>query len=103
VRYDCPFDGRGYILLIQNALYVPSMDYTLLPPFVMREAGLIVKDTPKIQLDNPSEENYAIAFPETVSGYHCPSGESSHTFQQPSPTKDDLVEPDEVYLLTPIQ
>ena len=33
VRYDCPFDGRVYILLIQNALYVPSMDYNLLPPF----------------------------------------------------------------------
>jgi hypothetical protein len=42
LRYDCPFGGRVYILLIQNALYVLSMDYNLLPPFVMREAGLIV-------------------------------------------------------------
>jgi hypothetical protein len=38
VRYHRPFDGRMYILLIQNALYVP---YNLLPPFMMRDAGVI--------------------------------------------------------------
>jgi hypothetical protein len=37
-------------------LYVPSLDHNLLPPFMMREAGVIVKDTPKIELDEPSEE-----------------------------------------------
>jgi hypothetical protein len=46
VRYDS--DGRVYILLIRNALHVPSLDHNLLPPFLMREAGLIVKDTPKL-------------------------------------------------------
>jgi hypothetical protein len=50
VKYDQY--GRVYIMLIQNALYVPSMDHNLLPPFMMREAGVIVKDTPKIQLDS---------------------------------------------------
>ena len=25
VRYDCPFTGTEYLLLIRNALYVPSM------------------------------------------------------------------------------
>ena len=55
VRYDCPVDGRVYILLIQNALYVPSMDYNLLPPFMLREVSAIVRDTPEIQLDDPSE------------------------------------------------
>jgi hypothetical protein len=68
VRYDR--DGRVYILLIRNALYVPSLDYNLLPPFMMREAGVIVKDTPKIQLDDPSEEDHAITFPET--GFRIP-------------------------------
>jgi hypothetical protein len=42
-------DRRVYILLIRNALYVPSLDHNLLPPFMMREVGVIVKDTPKIQ------------------------------------------------------
>jgi hypothetical protein len=68
VLYDR--DGRVYILLIQKALYVPSLDHNLLPPFMMREAGVIAKDTPKIQLDDPSEEDHALAFPET--GFRIP-------------------------------
>jgi hypothetical protein len=63
VRYDR--DGRVYIRLIQNALYVPSLDHNLLPLYMMREAGVIVKDTPKIQLDDPSEEDHALTFFET--------------------------------------
>jgi hypothetical protein len=48
VRHDR--DGRVYILLIRNALYVPSLDHNLLPLFMMREAGVIVRDTPKIHM-----------------------------------------------------
>jgi hypothetical protein len=29
VRYESPFDGKVYILVIRNALYVPSMKYNL--------------------------------------------------------------------------
>jgi hypothetical protein len=99
VRYD--HDGRVYILLIRNALYVLSLDHNLLPPFVIREAGVIVKDTPKIQLDDPTEEEHAITFPKT--GFRIPLslwGVISY-FRTTKPAKDDLVEPDEVYLLTP--
>jgi hypothetical protein len=39
VQYDCPDDGKQNMLLIQNALHVPSMDSILLPPFVLREHG----------------------------------------------------------------
>jgi hypothetical protein len=45
VRYDR--DGRVYILLIRNALYVPSLDHSLLPPYMIREAGVIVKRHPE--------------------------------------------------------
>jgi hypothetical protein len=31
VRYESPFDGKIYILVMRNALYVPSMDYNLIP------------------------------------------------------------------------
>jgi hypothetical protein len=34
VRYDR--DGRTYILLIRNNLHVPSLEYNLLPSFMMR-------------------------------------------------------------------
>jgi hypothetical protein len=76
VRYDR--DGKVYIRLIQNALYVPSLDHNLLPPFMMREAGVIVKETPKIQFDDPSEEDHALTFPETGFRIPLPSGEFYH-------------------------
>jgi hypothetical protein len=41
VRHDR--DGRVYILLIRNALYVPSLDHNLLPPFMISEARVIVR------------------------------------------------------------
>jgi hypothetical protein len=53
VRYDRPFDGRVYILLIQYALYVPSMDDNLLPPFMMRGWCDCERDTPAPQLRTP--------------------------------------------------
>ena len=101
VRYESPFDGRVYILVIRNALHVPSMDHNLIPPFMMREAGIIVKDTPKIQLNDPGEDDHAITFPET--GFRIPlslTGTFSY-FPTTKPSIDDLTEPEEVYILTP--
>jgi hypothetical protein len=42
VLYECPLKGEPYILVIRNALHVPSMKGNLMPPFVMREAGVQV-------------------------------------------------------------
>jgi hypothetical protein len=43
---------------MKNALYIPSMERNLIPPFVTREAGLIVNDVPRIhcgkELNNES-------------------------------------------------
>jgi hypothetical protein len=57
VRYDCPYDGKTYIFVLRNALHIPSMKNNLIPPFVMREAGIRVNDTPKIQTSDPTEED----------------------------------------------
>ena len=65
IAYDCLYSGTSYILLIHNALYVPSMTHTLIPPFIMREAGLVVNDTPKIHTQNPTQNHYSIYFKET--------------------------------------
>ena len=65
VKYESPFDGKVHILVILSALHVPSMDNNLVPPFMLREAGIEVRDTPKIQLENPTEADHAITFPDT--------------------------------------
>jgi hypothetical protein len=101
VRYDSPFDGKVYILVIRNALYVPSMKYNLVPPFVMREAGIIVRETPKIHMEEPTEEDHALTFPET--GFRIPlslTGTFSF-FPTTRPSVNDLTDPEEVYILTP--
>jgi hypothetical protein len=87
MRYDR--DGRVYILLIQNALYVPSLDHNLLPSFMMREAGVIVKDTPEIQVDDPSEEGHALTFPETGFRILLSLWGVLSYFEQPKPMKGE--------------
>ena len=70
VQYDCPYNGESYILVIRNTLYVPSMKNNLLPPFVLRQAGIRLNDTPKIQVDDPTIEDHSMQFPET--GFRIP-------------------------------
>jgi hypothetical protein len=42
-------DGERYLLVFYNALFIPSMKHHLIPPFILREAGLRVNEVPKIQ------------------------------------------------------
>eukprot|EP00957_Ditylum_brightwellii_P025758 1948236-Ditylum_brightwellii.AAC.1 len=60
VVYDDPYTGIPRILLFKNALYCPDMDYNLIHPFILREAGLIVNETPKFQCKNPTVEDHSI-------------------------------------------
>ena len=62
IAYDCPYSGESYVLLCHNALHAPSMEHNLIPPFIMREAGMVVNDTPKIHAESPTEEHHSIFF-----------------------------------------
>ena len=62
VQYDSPLDGREYMLVIQNALCVPSMSNNLIPPFIMRENRIIVNECAKIHCEDPTREDHAIIF-----------------------------------------
>ena len=33
--YQCPYSNEVYLLVVRNALHVPSMKHHLIPPFVM--------------------------------------------------------------------
>ena len=41
------------------------MDNHLITPFIMREAGIMVNDTPKIQLVDPDVTSHSIYFAES--------------------------------------
>jgi hypothetical protein len=66
VRYDCPYDGQTHMLVAGNALLVPSMRNNLMPPFVMREAGIKVNNAPKTQTTEPTKKDHSMYFPETT-------------------------------------
>ena len=62
VAYECPYTHVTYILLIRNALYIPSLENNLIPPFIMREGGVIVNDKAKIHCDDPTTDDHCIKF-----------------------------------------
>ena len=43
LTHECPRSQSQCLLVLRNALYVPSMKHHLIPPFIMREAGVTVK------------------------------------------------------------
>jgi hypothetical protein len=101
VQYDCPYSGKSYILVLRNTLYVPSMKHNLLPPFVLREAGMKLNDTPKFQSDDPTIEEHSMLFPET--GFRIPLslwGTFSY-FPTRKPTATQMQESEEIYVLIP--
>ena len=52
-------------MVVRNALCVPTMDINLIPTFTLREAGLVLNDTPKIHCDDPSVEDHSLFDEET--------------------------------------
>ena len=101
VKYECPYMGQEYVLIIWNALHVPSMANNLIPPFMLREVGTKVKDTLKIHCDDPTVRDHAIELPKT--GFKIPLhlwGVFSY-FPTSKPTEEFLQETEEVYMLTP--
>ena len=58
IAYDCQNSGEKYLLVVRNALCVPTMDIDIISPFILIEAGLVLNDTPKIHCDNPSVEDH---------------------------------------------
>ena len=60
MAYDDPRTGVTYILVMRNALLIPTMNHNLVPPFLIREAGLFLGETPKHHASAPSVTNHSI-------------------------------------------
>ena len=99
--YECPYEGKSHILVIRNAIHVSLMENNLIPPFILREAGLQVKERAKIHTEDPTMDNHSIMFPMT--GFQIPLqlfGIFSY-FSTTKPTEDDILAGHDVYVMTP--
>ena len=99
--YECPYSGKSYILIVRNAISVPSMVHNLVPPFIIREAGVQVKEVPKFQCEDPDVNDHAVVFDE--SGFRIPLALRGifSFFPTSRPSTDDMLSNDNVYLITP--
>ena len=46
LKNECPYSGEIKILIIRRGLHVPFMTNNLLPPFMLREAGITINEVP---------------------------------------------------------
>ncbi len=70
VAYDDLILHVTHLLVMQNALLIPTMNHNLILPFLIREAGLYVDKTPKHQVANPMVGNHVIVNSETGMRIH---------------------------------
>ena len=100
VLYQDEVYGKEYLLLIRNALYVPSLQHHLIPPFILREKGIQVRDTAKIHLQDPGNDDHAIIFDQT---FRIPLNLFGifSCFKVRKPTIEEVNTVEDVYLMTP--
>ena len=77
------------------------MSDNLIPPFIMREAGVKVNDVPKIHVMEPSVEDHTISFSDGDLRIPLSLWGVFSYFITRAPTKQQVMESDEVYMLTP--
>ena len=101
VQYDSPYDGKMYILVLWNAIHAPSMTNNLLPLFMMREAGIDVRDMAKTHAESPTVEDHSITFVETSFRIPLSLWGVFSCFLTSKPTSKTLQNAVDVYIIMP--
>ena len=101
IQYDCPYTGQTYIFVIRNSLHVPAMNNNLLPPFLIREAGIELHDTPKIQVKDPSVNDHSLYFPSAQVRIPLQLWGIFSYFPSKKPTSQILNDCEDIFMLTP--
>ena len=60
MAYNNPITLKTCLLVMRNVLLIPTMDHTLCPPFLVREALLFIDKTPKFQSTMLLRNNHTI-------------------------------------------
>ena len=102
IQYDCPYNGMSYIFLVYNAVYVPSMENNLIPPFLLREAGIRVNDTPKIHSALPDVNDHAIYIDQADLRIHLRLHGIFSYFETTRPSIEACNENDNIFEITPV-
>ena len=101
IIYECPYKLKSYVLVMKNALYVKEMSHNLIPPFVMREAGLFVSETAKIHVAEPSVDTHCIRCKDPDLRIPLGLWGIFSYFPSRSPSKEELEDDLPVIFLTP--
>ena len=98
VAYDCPYNAKVYLLLMRNALQVSDIQVNLLPPFIVREAGLHIDDCPKSQSPEPTVDTHCIYSKESDLRIHFGLNDTFSYFHTRKPTDAELASCDKIFV-----
>jgi hypothetical protein len=89
--YDCPRTGQVIILMVHQAIHIPTMENNLLCPMQIRMNDAKVSDIPKFLADNPTDETHAITFKDDEATFIIPFSLDGVTsvFPTRKPTMDE--------------
>jgi len=59
--YTSPTNGSNYILVVHQAVYIETMQHSLLCPMQLRDNDIILNETPKSMIENPTEDDHTLA------------------------------------------
>ena len=98
IAYDCPYKCKTYLLLMRNVLHIPELPLNLLPPLIMREAGILVDECPKFQSPNPSIKNHSMFMTEADLRIHFDLNGIFSSFETRKPTEVELEICDKIFI-----
>ena len=101
ILYEDQVSGKEYLLVMRNALHVKAMNNNLIPPFILREAGITVNDVPKIQVNDPTVEDHALVFKDGELRIPLSLWGMFSYFPSRKPTLEQVRQCEDVYILTP--
>ena len=99
IDYYCPYSHKFYILIWRNSLYLPNMEYNLLPPFIMREIGSTVNDTPKIHCTDITSKDHCITFSNSELKISLHINGTFSLFRTRRPTADELQSCEKIFII----
>ena len=66
IAYDDPTTGEVIILVLHQALHIPTMEHNLLCPMQLRMNDVMVSEIPKFLTENPTDRTHALTIPTTT-------------------------------------